>query len=544
MEQEAPHLHTTPSPSRAEPSTDCYLSTLRDFRFHQGLTWLITLMPPLLLISWMVGFNTKDTARGALGAALVLWGLSKWTIPSPRIHRLTHAVFIVFPIVFTLLMCAYQVGRVYLGDHGIDFAIFTHAIRSVRDTGLPLTTLVAPHEVHFLSHHFAVFLYPLGWLSRITLPPHLIGIVTQFASIGGGICFFFLFCRSIGLSRETAGILSTLLCLHPSFRSGISWGIHDEVFALCIVGAGFYFWANKRHRLVACCLLLATLFKETFFIASGIAAVIAAISTYSCPHARKHETVMYGVLALLCTSLSLMYFVVVPRYPEYFSLSFDASSRIAPLGMWLSAQFLAAKLSYLAYILVPLGLLPLLTLRAFSLWLCAAPFWGASLVSGFSDMHDPFNYYAVVPTFVAFFAAAKAIRERPPLRSDLSACTIFIAICIACSAGYGIRPLKPVRTLSRHAALIPESLAMIPQQSTVVASDFDLVFILDKKTPVRQWMAERNRMRWDILLARKPPKQPISEKLREKTRLCYEDAQWQIFCRPGISLPPNTSAPQ
>lgn len=508
---------------------------------EKTLAGLVVVLPPLLLIFWPLGINTKDTARAALITSLVLWILSRRKLADVRALRLTQTLFFLFPFVFVTCMCAYQLARVYIGDQGLDFAIFTQAIRSIRDVGQPLTTLVSPHEVNFLSHHFALFLYPLGWLTRLGIAPHIIGIVAQFTSIGLGLLFFFLFCRTLRFSRGTAAVCTTLLCLHPSFRSGISWGIHDEIFALGIIGAAIYSWAHQRHIIVACCLVVSAFFKETFFIASFIASSLALWTLYLKHPEQKRYSILYAILTAFFFCAAITYFIMIPLFPHHFPLSFNAASRIATLESWLSGAFLGAKLGYFVQILLPLALLPLCSRRALALWLCAAPFWGASLVSGFADMHDPYNYYAVAPTFLAFFAAALALSELRPALRDLSAPVIFITTCLALSFGYGIRPLKHTRALTSQPPFPPESLQSIPYDSTVVASDFDLALILDKKTPLRQWMVERNPMKWDILLARKPPKQPVSDTLRRKTTLCYEDDRWQLFCRRKFTLPPQDS---
>ena len=114
---------------------------VRDKSFgEQMLRRLIGILPPALLILWCVGINVKEVSRVACGFLLlgVFWFrvIPKGGRLEPRIT----AAYTWFPAVFILLVASSQIARVYLGEHGIDFAIVTQVIRSVRDTGFPTTS--------------------------------------------------------------------------------------------------------------------------------------------------------------------------------------------------------------------------------------------------------------------------------------------------------------------------------------------------------------------------------------------------------------------
>jgi len=474
-----------------------------------------------------------------VGIAGMLWapGLVPSTMRTAAIER----IWTVFPWLFVPLMCVYQIARLYSGDHGIDFAIFTQAIRSVRDVGAPMTSLVAPEPVSFLSHHFAPFLYGLGWLSRFTLPPYLIGILSQSLSIGVALYFFYQFCRVLGFSTMTSAVATTLLCVNPTFRSGVSWGIHDEVFALGFIGGAFYAWARGNYRAVIACLLLTTLFKETFFVAVAIAAAVLSVQSYRRSEETRKVALAYGALSVVAVAASIFYFMIIPRYPEIFQMSFRAGSRIPSIDTLLSGSFISAKISFLLAVLVPVLALPLLSRQGILVWLCALPFWGACLISTFEEMHKAYNYYGVVPTYVAFFASALVARERWGTEMRFTPKALLILTCLAFSAGYRASPFNPLLQLSRTGAIIPDSLTMIPSNLTIAVSEFDAVFVQDKGKIVRLWSAERIPMRWDIVLVRAGTREPPSARILKGTSKCYEDPRWTIFCRKGVSLP--TSAP-
>lgn len=503
---------------------------------QKALGALLGIFPPLLLAMWVFGINAKDTARTAMVLAFVLFLLARRLPTAVSLSSRTYAIFGVFPLLFVSLVGVYQLVRVYLGEHGIDFAIFTQVIRSIRDTGIPTTSLVAPGPVNFFSHHFAPFFYILGWCSRICFRPHEIGILVQSLSVGSGIFFFYKFCRALGFSAGTAGIGATLLCINPCFRSGISWGIHDEVFAIGVIGAALYFWSVQRAVSCAVCLLLLGAFKETFFIAGAFAGAMACLATVRVDRRINPASWIYGGVAAVMSVAAFLYFVIIPLYPDVFEMSFRPASRIASLSDLLSLSFVSSKLAFLLYLLIPLFGLPLLSRKGLLLWLCASPFWGACLVSNFAEMHKAFNYYAVVPTYVAFFASAITIKERWGREFAFTPLTLFLSTCIAFSSGYAASPLKPIRALMAGTPIIPDSLTMIPRHLSVVASEFDSVFILDKRSVVRLWIAERVPTTWDVVLVRDNTREPPSNKILKGTSLCYQDVLWKVYCRRGVGL--------
>lgn len=502
---------------------------------------LILGLPSFLILSALLGINTKEPARVMLVIGLLLMIVRPAMLPATELSAVTVRFFASFPWVFIPLVCLCQIARVYVGEHGIDFAIFTQVMRSIRDFGEPTTSLVAPEPVSFLSHHFAPFLFALGWLSRVSLPPHLIGIVFQALSVALAVHFFYKFCRQLGFSATTSGISTTLLCVNPCFRSGISWGIHDEVFALGLVGGALYAWIRQRHALVLVCLVLLTLFKETFFIAVAFSALAAAIQLYVRKSASRHAVGAYALLSSLAFIAAAVYFIVIPLRPDLFPMSFNAGQRLPSLQTLFSFDFLLAKAKFLVALLLPILALPLLSVPGLILYLCASPFWGACLISTFNEMHNGYNYYTVVPTYVAFFASALTVRERWGQSVKCTPTVLFLLSCLAFSNGYRINPVNLIRQLTRTGPIIPDSLSMIPNNLTIVVSEFDAVFVQDKRRIVRLWSAERIPMKWDLVLVRAGTREPPSQRLLKQTAKCYEDTRWTIFCRKGVSLATNES---
>jgi uncharacterized membrane protein len=489
----------------------------------------------LLLVSlWICGISTKDAARVILALSclhVITGGATNETAGS----RVSRTVLGAVAVMFAPLMILSQISRVYLGQHGIDFAIFTQSIRSVRDVGIPITTLVSPAPVDFLSHHFFPFVYVLGWLSRVTLPPHLIGIVWQGLSLCVAIWCFHRFAIAVGFERRDAGWLAGVVCLHPCIRSGVSWGIHDELFALGFIGIALLAWVTERWKVLVGALLCLGLFKETLLIAACLGALVIAVGE---ARGEKRGKVMWMFLltAALTGSIALFYLVIRPFFPGVFETSFVPSSRIASLQEWFSVDMVLGKIFYIFCVLGPLLSLPLLSPSGRCVLLCGIPFWGGSLLSNFPEMYKGINYYGVIPAYLCSYGALLTLRYVNVKAIPCRALVVTMVTALALCAGYRASPFAATREALSKKTYQPDSLVMIPSHVRVVASEFDSIFVLDKRQVIRQWLAERVPLSWDVLLVRVGTQEPPSAGLIKGTKLCFSDERWKVYCRKGVAV--------
>lgn len=506
-------------------------------RLHLISSLFLQWSPCILVLLWLLGITTKDTARVML-ALLAIHIVMGGNLSENAGIRWGRRALTVVAVIFPLTMIASQLSRVYLGEHGIDFAIFTQAIRSVRDSGVPTTTLVAPTPVNFMSHHFFPFVYILGWGSRMSLPPHAIGIVVQGISLGVAIWCFYRVAVALGFKKGDAGWMAGLVCLNPCIRSGVSWGIHDEIFALGLIGIGFYAWVSDRCGVLALTLLSLGAFKETYLIASTIAAGVFIAREFN-GERRRGPLLLFSATMMVTGVGAVFYFIVRPLLPELFESSFNPTSRIATLSQWMSLEMIGGKVTYVCLILGPLLSLPVLSSSGRWLLLCVVPFWGASLLSNFPEMYKGINYYGVVPTYVSSFAAMLTVSKWRKVNVVRAPVVMILLSALALCAGYRASPFGDLRELFVKKTFQPDSLDMIPKNMRVVASEFDSVFVLDKKQVVRQWLAERIPLTWDVLLVRTNTLEPPSSNLLRGTKMCFADEAWQVYCRKGVALQPR-----
>ena len=503
-------------------------------RFHLLSALFLQWSPCLLVFLWLLGVSTKDAARVVL-VSLVAYVATGGKLADHVGIRLGRRALAFVAAIFPLTIIASQLSRVYLGEHGIDFAIFTQAIRSVRDSGVPTTTLVAPTPVDFMSHHFFPFVYILAWASRMSFPPHVIGIVVQGISLGVAIWCFYRVALAVGFQRGDAGWMAGLVCLHPWIRSGGSWGRHDAVFALGLIGIGMLSWVSDRYGVLALTLLSLGAFKETYLIASTIAAGVL-IAREFLGERRREPLLLFSATMMITGIGAVFYFIVRPLLPELFESSFNPSARIATLSQWMSLEMIGGKVSYVFLVLGPLLFLPVLSSASRWLLLCVVPFWGASLLSNFPEMYKGINYYGVVPTYVSTFAAMIAVSKWRRVDVVRAPVVMVLMSALALCAGYRASPFGDVRELFVKKTFQPDSLNMIPQTMRVVASEFDSVFVLDKKQVVRHWLAERIPLTWDVILVRTNTLERPSSNLLRGTKICFDDETWQVYCRKGVAL--------
>jgi hypothetical protein len=167
---------------------------------------------------------------------------------------------------------------------------------------------------------------------------------------------------------------------------------------------------------------------------------------------------------------------------------------------------------------------------------CISPFWGASLLSNFPEMYKGTNYYSVVPSYVCFFAAVMTVAKYKMLNEARRPVVLVLFCALAMCAGYRASPFGDLKRLAKNATFQVDSLSMIPPNLRVVASEFDSIFVLDKKQVIRQWLAERINVPWDVLLVRSGTREPPSAKLINGTALCFSSSQWDVYCKKGVTL--------
>jgi MFS family permease len=294
-------------------------------------------------------------------------------------------------------------------------------------------------------------------------------------------------------------------------------------------------WVSDRWGVLALALLSVGAFKETYLIASTIA-VGLLIAREFCGKRRRGPLLIFGATMMITGAGAVFYFIVRPLLPELFESSFSPSSRIATLSQWMSLEMIGGKVSYVFLVLGPLLFLPVLSAAGRWLLLCVVPFWGASLLSNFPEMYKGINYYGVVPTYVSSFAAMVTVSKWRRMDVVRAPVVMVLLSALALSAGYRASPFGDVRELFVKRTFQPDSLDMIPQTMRVVASEFDSVFVLDKKQVVRQWLAERIPLSWDVLLVRTNTLEPPSANLLRGTKMCFADETWQVYCRKGVAL--------
>lgn len=319
---------------------------------------------------------------------------------------------------------------------------------------------------------FLALFAPLWWLWP---SPELLTTLQSLALATGALPVFWL-------ARKHTGDARAALCLALGYLllPAVQWGALDDVHAVsfAIPLLLFCIWFLDEDRPLPGVIfgVLAASTKE------DIPLVLAGIAVwYAFRHRRWILASTLAALSLAWSAAAL--YVVIPHFsgeasPFYRRLeSVGGSPRgviktlvTDPSTIW-HAMTTSTDLRYLAALLVPLLLLPLLEPL---LVLAATPVLALSLLSNFGPMASVQYHYASAP--VACFVAAAAIgtRRLPRRTAALALVGVLVAAAIATSAGplssigrYGVtaRPSEAARDVAHRA------MALVPRDAAVSASN-------------------------------------------------------------------------
>ena len=460
--------------------------------------WLLAgVLCVLAAVSLRASFTVPFLAACLLLLALsVIFGIFGWNsaeeIPAGPIRSRRVFVWItaVLAVVFFLFVSVWTVCRIYcFAVPTYDFGIFAQMFHSMKESGLPLTTL----ERDGLLSHFRVHVSPIWYLflpfyMLIPLPATL--QVMQAAVMASAVIPLWKLGGHHGLSGTARMLCCAMLLLYPAFSGGASYDVHENCFLTPLILWLLYGIDTKNTALIALSAFLTLAVKED---AAVYVAVIALwLIVRGVLHFRRAErgTLITGVVLF---AVSLVYFWLVTSFLaergdgvmsyRYDNFIYDRSSSLitvikAVLLNPMKAVYECAdaeKLVFIAQTMLPLLGLPLMT-RRYERYILLIPYVLVNLMSDYPYQYDIFFQYTFGSAAFLFYLVILNVSEWRRSRRQIAA---FAAAAVICGAGFcdlivpkAIEYPRLCRVNGWLYEDIWDTLALVPDGVSVTSSTF------------------------------------------------------------------------
>ena len=220
----------------------CILAAINHFFANSDITpkWLPAVIFSALTIAVLKSsFSwTLLTACSIIIIILVIYGLYGWdnsplpqaTIRPANATKTYLRIVFGMSVAFVLFISAWTVFRVCtFSTPTYDFGIFAQMFYSMKETGLPVTTL----ERDGLLSHFQVHMSPIYYLLLpfyLLVPTPATLQVLQATVITSAVIPLWKLARLHNLSPAKSMIICALLLLYPAFSVGTGYDIHENCF--------------------------------------------------------------------------------------------------------------------------------------------------------------------------------------------------------------------------------------------------------------------------------------------------------------------------
>ncbi len=356
-----------------------------------------------------------------------------------------------------------------------DFGIFAQMFHNMRESLLPLTTC----ERDGLLSHFAVHVSPIFYiyLPFYALIPHPVTlIVMQALVLFSGVIPLILLTKKMKLSSAVTVMISVLYFIYPAMLGGCFYDVHENKLLLPLLLWFFFFLEHKHYPFVYLFAVLVLMVKEDAPIYIAFAAIY-----WLCTKPRKR----HGVILLV---LSVAYFIAAVWYLEthgdgamfgryknligYEGTPVDlVRTAFVNPGFILYELLDPEKLGFVAYILLPIGVLPFMT-RRYGRLILILPMLLINLMPDYFYQHDIGYQYTYGVTAMLFYLL---VINLPDLSGRMRRGCLIFGLCAAVLLGAMRMPsqtfyLGRAVTYADDNARITECLEIIPDDASVRAS--------------------------------------------------------------------------
>ena len=481
-----------------------------------GVVPFIGILPVAI---WLLGVFPMDLARACAGLMLlVALGSRKraWEL-TPRFGGAALVLLGLVPIAIAF----HQAARVVAGLQGLDFAIFAQAAHSIATTGVPTTTLLFDQPVNFLTHHFAPVLYFPGLVTWLGVPAPFALIACYAVSFGAALWALRRFCIGAGLSSMLSTVWTLTVALAPTIRPEMLWGVHDEIFALPLLGWSLVLLQQRRWLSSLALVAMCAVAKESFFVLPLFWLALAWMVERPPPRVTVIALIVSGVWL----ALALMY---VFGQPLWSGRDFDHLNKFEWSALW-GKEALRGRVLFAAALLLPFLGLPLWSTAGLRWTLPALPFIGLCLLSSDPEMYRPSGYHAAVPAFALGFAGAISLQAS---QGRWFASPVMVLALLAAQLSYDATSLwLPVRSAQRTQWYpAPVLLRQVPRNLQVAADPAAALALLDHPHVTRLWRAGLSASPPPILIFKPDGWEQPPPELAGRYAVCPYKSQWSALC--------------
>lgn len=481
----------------------------------------------LAILGWIFGVHVTDIARifGIILGGIFIFFRSKFIPFKPSCHW--SKISILFILIYIFMIPFYLISKVKLGEAGLDFAIFSQAVDSISKYGVPYVSLINGEWKNMLYHHFAPILYVPGWVTFLGVPAYISISVVHTLTFASGLLGFYFFCRKLDFNSNESLIAVVWICLNPTIRHSIFWGVHDETFAFGFISLAYYSWLTCRPWYSLFSLLLICTIKESMFALVSMFCLMVWIDDFSKFGVRFKYQLPYLIGFMVGSFCFISYFFLQPIILEK---TFDHMGKLANLSYMIEPRVISEKMIWIFSILFPVLFFPLWFPKQMLYLLPALPLIAMVMVSSFEPMWQIRNYYGVIPTFILYFSIMMLIRKMNfsvYLRNPI----VWIAITLTHLMGDTLKPWPKIIQIFNHDQnLHSEKLASIVEGRKIVVSNSAAVYTFQSKILLRYEINPGKNLDFDYIIYRSKEEEYLNQSYRDISVPCDHFEDWVIRC--------------
>lgn len=391
-------------------------------------------------------------------------------------------------LAFFGIVSAWTVCRIYsFSTPTFDFGIFAQMFHSMKNTGLPITTVERDGPLsHFAVHVSPIYYLLLPFYALVPIPATL--QVLQAAVLASAVIPLWKIGKHHGLNPLLRTLACFMLLFYPAYAGGTSYDIHENAFLTPLILWLLYGIDRRNGFLTGISALLTLMVKE------DAAVYVAVIALYLLLRAvlrgKKRWDLIAGILLL---AGSLLWFGAVTAYLSgsgdgvmtyrYDNFIYDDSSSLVTV---IKAVLLcpmktvfecvdAEKLEFIALTLLPLAGLPLIT-RRYDRYILLIPYILVNLMSDYQYQHDIFFQYTYGSVGCLIYLTVVNLADMKLPWQRMGAVAAALAVGISCFSAQilpkALRYPTYCLTYADYYDSLREVLDAVPEGASVAATTF------------------------------------------------------------------------